>query len=182
MDGVTLTGEVRAALLRKYRLLARWRRAKDLSVTGAGDGSDGAEPAAMRALAEEFPGALRELDLLGLRELERRAACLAAWTDVDARDADLGLLEPWLAWIAAYHTLMRLALALRSATPPDVTTPTPPADEAFLRDVRRPPAGRLSSAVLQALARHFQRPAEDIRAALFPPRRQAGSGTQGGAE
>jgi len=170
MDGATPTAEVRATLLRKYRLLARWRRAKDLSA-GGGDESGGAEPAAMRALAEEFPGALRELDLLGLRELERRAACLTAWAGVDAREGDLGLLEPWLAWIAAYHALMRLALALRSAAPPKAEARTPLADEAFLRDVRRPPAGRLSAAVLQALGRHFQRPAEEIRAVLFPPRR-----------
>ena len=41
----------------------------------------------------------------------------------------------------------------------------------FLRDVPRPPGGRLSAAVLQALARLFQRPADELRTVLFPPRR-----------
>jgi hypothetical protein len=127
----------------------------------------GAAPAAMRALAEEFPGALRELDLLGLTELERRAACLAAWSTGSETPA-----EPWLAWIDAYHTLMRLALALRSTTPPAAELPGPLVDEAFLRDARHPPDGRLSTAVLQALARHFDAPVEEIRAVLFPSRRQ----------
>ena len=157
-----LTAEARAALLRKYDLLARWRQAKDASVEPAGDGAEVAQPAAMRALASEFPGALRELDLLGLAELERRAACLrAAVIDLDR--------EKWIAWIGTYHALMRLALALRSPTPP----PSAPsiADAHFLRDVQAPPAGRLSAAVLQALARRFHQPADEIRAVLFPPRR-----------
>ena len=168
IDLITL--EARAALLRKYRLLARWRRAKDLSVQSPGEPvGDGAAPAAMRALAAEFPGALRELDLLGLPELERRAACLATWSKDSETPA-----EPWLAWIAGYHMLMRAALALRGATPPLATAPRAPlADEAFLRDVQRPPGGRLSTAVLQALARHFDAPVEEIRAVLFPPRRRA---------
>lgn len=155
-----VTAELRAELLRKYRLLARWRRAKDLSVDAPGD--ERAEPAAMRALAAEFPGALRELDLLGLAELERRVACLAAPTlDLER--------ERWVAWIGAYHALMRLALALRSPSPP--AAPSPIADDVFLHDVDHPPGGRLSTAVLQALARRFHRPAEGIRAVLFPPRR-----------
>ena len=157
-----VTADVRATLLRKYRLLARWRRAKDLSVGARGDDADVASPAAMRALAEEFPGALRELDLLGLVELERRVACL--------EDGGLGADgEPWIAWIDTYHALMRVALALRGPTPP--AAPPLLGDEQFLRDVRRPPGGRLSAAVLQALARQFQRPAPEIRAVLFPPRR-----------
>jgi len=167
IDLITL--EARAALLRKYRLLARWRRAKDLSVQAPEESiEDGAEPAAMRALAEEFPGALRELDLLGLPELERRADCLAAWSTGSETPA-----EPWLVWIDGYHTLMRAALALRSAAPPPgADPPITLADEAFLRDVRRPPDGRLSTAVLRALARHFDAPVEEIRTALFPPRRR----------
>jgi hypothetical protein len=156
-----VTPDVRAALLRKYRLLTRWRRSKDAAGQAAEPSGDVAAPAAMRALAEEFPGALRELDLLGLPELERRAAYLAAEPTPEP--------EPWLAWIHAYHALMRLALALRSATPPAALPPIE--DERFLHDARRPPGGRLSTAVLQALARRFERPAEEIRAVLFPPRR-----------
>lgn len=158
-----VTTDVRAALLRKYRLLARWRAAKDSSVKASGDASEVAAPAAMRALAAEFPGALRELDLLGLAELERRVACLAS----EAIDLDR---QKWIAWIATYHALMRLALALRGPTPP-TALPVSFADDSFLRDVHRPPGGRLSAAVLQALARRFHQPAEEIQAVLFPPRR-----------
>lgn len=154
--------ELHAALRRKYGLLARWRRAKDSSAAGSGDEKEVAAPAAMRALAAEFPGALRELDLLGLPELERRLACLGAPTLDPER-------EPWVAWIGAYHALMQAALALRGPSPP--AQPPPVADEIFLRDVQQPPQGRLSAAVLQALARRFHRPAEEIRAVLFPPRR-----------
>jgi len=165
-----VTPDVLAALLRKYRVLARWRRAKDREGDQAGDV---ASPPAMRALAEEFPGALRELDLLGLAELERRVACLEAAAGEDpaegnGRGAPAG--EPWIGWIAAYHALMRVALALRSASPPAAAPPAI-ADETFLRDVRRPPGGRLSAAVLEALARLFQRPVHEFRTVLFPPRR-----------
>jgi len=168
-----VTPEVQAALLRKYRLLARWRTAKDSSVTTGGEAIEVASPAAMRALAEEFPGALRELDLLGLPELERRVACLEAATTSGRggyQGATEGQHEQWIAWIASYHALMRVALALRR---PSATAAAPPsiADAHFLRDVHRPPGGRLSAAVLEALARRFQRPAGELRGVLFPPRR-----------
>jgi len=194
-----VTPDVLVALLRKYRVLAGWRRQKDLAVQTPGDPTDVAAAPAMRALAEEFPGALRELDLLGLEELERRVACLeAAMTDrearhegdpADGREGEHGRereygrerehgregehgreRDEWIGWIAAYHALMRLALALRSPSPPAAPPPAL-ADETFLRDVLRPPGGRLSRAVLQALARQFHRPAEELRAVLFPPRR-----------
>lgn len=161
-----VTADVRAALLRKYRLLARWRWAKDAEAGGAGEATGGATAGEMRALAEEFPGALRELDLLGLAELERRAAHLATAPEYEPANEHAS----WIAWISAYHALLRLALALRGPTPP-ATTPSSPADEMFLSDVSRPPGGRLSGVVLQALGRHFGLPAEEIRAVLFPPRR-----------
>jgi|GEM_PF-760894 len=215
----SVTPAALAALLRKYRLLARWRRAKDSSVTKGADTAEGASPAAMRALAEEFPGALRELDLLGLPELERRVACLEAAVvssgdrgaprghDESARERDRsgrerqdagerlpedgsraddlpggsngrsdvagetgGEREPWIPWIASYHALMRVALASRRPSPA-AATPSPLADAIFLRDVHRPPGGRLSAAVLEALGRHFQRPPGELRRVLFPPRR-----------
>ncbi len=160
----------REALLRKYRLLARWRRTKDASPDDRpAPGDHGAGPAAMRALADEFPGALRELDVLGLAELERRIARLAA----PGGDEDAGA-EPWMSWIVAYHRLMRIALATkRSAADGDARPPAASRDldEAFLREIRRPPSGRLSLTVLQALGRRFDVPADDIAATLFPPRR-----------
>jgi hypothetical protein len=92
----------RAALLRKYRTLAVWRRARDQD---ASDGP-GATRGGLKALAEEFPGALRELDLLGLRELQRRVEQLE-----DPGGARGG--EPWMAWILSYHAIMRAALATK---------------------------------------------------------------------
>jgi hypothetical protein len=159
-----LDAVARAALLRKYRVLARWRRAKDRAFetsphqeeTGPADQADRlvgledtvADRAGMRALAAEFPGALRELDRLGSVELERRVMVLSRR---DAGDDD----EPWMAWIVAYHELMRQVLADKRAG-----TGT------------RAPDGRASIGVLRALEARFGLPADDIGAMLFPPRRR----------
>jgi hypothetical protein len=170
-DQGDLTAAVREALGRKYRLLARWRRAKDHpgEQDGGEDEGSGAGQAALRVLAQEFPGALRELDLLGLPELERRAASLAAGP---ARD---GQPEPWLPWIVAYHALMREALAIKRH-PAAPESRSPPVDDAFVRDVARPPGGRLSLVVLRAVARRFQVDARAVADTLFPPRRPRGDG------
>jgi hypothetical protein len=154
----------RAALLRKYRVLARWRRAKDRAFetsppqaeTGPADQADRpggmedtlADRAAMRVLATEFPGALRELDRLGAVELERRVMVLSR---ADDDDDD----EPWMAWIVAYHELMRQVLADKRAG-----------------TGARAPDGRASIGVLRALEARFGLPADDIGATLFPPRRR----------
>ncbi|HEY4184260.1 MAG TPA: hypothetical protein VGP07_04290 [Polyangia bacterium] len=153
MSDGDLTEATCAALLRKYRLLARWRRTKDA------DQGSGADQAALRALAAEFPGALRELDLLGLAELDRRVATLVAPPAAEA--------EPWLSWIVAYHALMREALSLKRQ--PEQRAPL--ADDAFARDVARPPGGRLSLVVLRAVARRFDVDPRAVADTLFPPRR-----------
>jgi hypothetical protein len=169
----------RAALLRKYRLLARWRRAKDRSVevgedrtmTGPEDDpgpprpEDGlADREAMRALATEFPGVLRELDRLGAVEIERRVSVLSRLEasgadDSDSDGGDDGGDEPWIAWIVAYHELMRQVLADKRAG-----------------TAARAPEGRASIGVLRALEARFGLPAEEIGAALFPPRRRVPPG------
>jgi hypothetical protein len=145
----------------------------------------------MRALSEEFPGCLRELDVLGAAELRRRVALLdAAATGVEALGAVDATDSPdWLLWVAAYHRLMRAALAarrmmeraerisglsgerlahLRAAA---ATIAGELVDDAFIRAVAAPPAGRLSPMVLGILARHFSVPATHISRTLFPPRR-----------
>lgn len=162
-----LTAAARAALLRKYRVLAGWRRAKDRAFETSADrpdpirsnerGSPAGEDApadrdAMRALATEFPGALRELDRLGVIELERRVTVLSRWRagdDAEEEDDD----EPWIRWIAAYHELMRQVLADKRAG-----------------TGARAPEGRASIAVLRALEARFGLPADEIGAVLFPPR------------
>jgi hypothetical protein len=153
-------GDARAALARKYAALVALRRRRDRGGDPAGGG-------ALRALAAEFPGCLRELDTLGPAELERRAATCAAGAD-----------EPWMDWIDAYHALMRGALAARAAAgePPARTAAASaaaglPLDEAFVRDVLAPPGGRMGVVIFRALAARFGVPAATIAAALFPVRR-----------
>jgi hypothetical protein len=147
--------DVRAALLRKYRLLCVWRLGKDRSFAtsaqpaqDAGESTEGlATRADLRTLSQEFPGALRELDRLGLPELERRVQVLAGDDEPD---------EQWIAWIASYHEVMRDELARRrSGDPPERL---------------RPPEGKLSLAVLREVARRFARSPSEIATTLFPPR------------
>jgi hypothetical protein len=137
---VTVSGADRAAMLRKYRLLAEWRAVRDRGAAG------GPDRAALRAMADEFPGALRELDVLGLEELSRRSELLAGADDA----------PPWLAWIVGYHRLLKAALVAKRAAG---------------RSAGRPAEGRLSAVVLRALAEDFGVPAERISTTLFPPRR-----------
>lgn len=164
MKSEKLSAAARAALLRKYRVLARWRRAKDRAFETSADhtrtspadepGRLGLDEAvadrnAMRALATEFPGALRELDRLGAVEIERRVTVLSSARASDDDD------EPWMAWIVAYHELMRQVLADKRAG-----------------TGARAPEGRASIGALRALEARFGLPAEEIGAALFPPRRR----------
>jgi hypothetical protein len=142
-----------AALARKYAALVGLRRRRDAGGPPSGGG-------ALRGLAAEFPGCLRELDTLGLAELERRAQATAT-------AAAGGPLEPWMAWIDGYHALMRDALALRDPG----RAPAVAADAAFVAAVHAPPHGRLGVVVLRALAARFDVPAATISAALFPTRR-----------
>ena len=142
-----------AALARKYAALVALRHRRD-------SGGDAAGGGALRALAAEFPGCLRELDTLGLAELERRARVASA-------AAAGGAADDWMAWIAGYHELMRLALALRDPA----RAAGVEADAAFASAVRSPPHGRIGVVVLRALAARFDVPAATISAALFPKRR-----------
>ena len=141
-------------LARKYTALAALRGRRD----GAGPAAARAE---LRALAEEFPGCLRELDTLGAAELARRAAACGA-----ARGG--GPVEPWMLWIDGYHTLMRQALAARRGRAAGQVSDT---DDDFHRAVLSPPGGRMGVVVLRALALRFGVPAATIAGTLFPPRR-----------
>src|SRR5207302_1569493 len=72
--------------------------------------------------------------------------------------------EPWMAWIAGYHELMRSALAVRTGGGAGT-------DPAFAAAVRAPPGGRVSVLVLRALAARFDVDAAEIARVLFPLRR-----------
>lgn len=175
-------GPAFAALERKYRALLAIRR----------DAAAGrrAPRAVLRALAAEFPGALRELDNLPERALEERAAAL----EEAARDPACAL--PWMLPLAAYHALARAALSIRrtlrsrrALAPGEAArlaatasldaaagwpAPLPGAsapllDAAFVEAVAAPPGGRLARAVLERVAAASGRSPEALDLLLFPP-------------
>jgi hypothetical protein len=160
------------ALLRKYEVIAKLRQ----------DRAEGAEVAPrplLRALAREFPGALRELDTLPMSEIDTRKEALT----LAAQGTPPG---PWMAWMIAYHATMRAALVVKARlarfrSPSDdlilrARTDATRAsgiqiDDAFVHSVARPPKGRLNVAVFDHLAEKFNVPAAEIWQALFPARR-----------
>jgi hypothetical protein len=134
---------------------------------------------AMRALAREFPGALRELDTLALDEIERRARALADAAERGETE------EPWMAWMIAYHATMKAALLIKARIAKRKRLGADAArevaadaskvsgaivDEAFVRAVARPPGGRLNRVVFERLAEEFGAAPDHIWEALFPAR------------
>jgi hypothetical protein len=159
-------------LARKYRTLVALRARRDQQRAEHPDPpplSEKTPAAVLRSLAREFPGCLRELDTLGAAELARRAACLAEAATAGATSE----AEPWIAWIARYHKLMRAALAARRdrGAGAQESCEGIEVDAEFLAEVMAPPHGRLGIVVLRRLARDFGVPAREIAAALFPLRR-----------
>jgi hypothetical protein len=172
------------ALERKYRTLMEIHRA-----LAAWDDARAAE--LDHELAEEFPGALRELQTLPLEVLEARAAALAAAVEGASPD-------PWMLWMGDYHALLRAALRikrrLRRQAPLDdaaaealaaevtsaVLGEVRPAsggavalvDRTFVQSVAHPPGGRVNQVVFERLAMLHGVPAETIAAALFSRRRR----------
>jgi len=160
-------------LAQKYRQLAELRARRD-----RGAKAEAELRHRLRGLSARAPGCLRELDTLGGSELERRAAA----AEQAARG---GPREPWMAWIWAYHCLMRAALALKrqvGSRPPAAPRARALAaeasalagfavDGAFVRAVARPPHGRVGVLVLQRLGVLYGAAPAAIAAALFPVRR-----------
>lgn len=158
------------ALARKYRLLSELRRGV-------------LPPAAetLRPLAREFPGALRELDILPLRLLDQRVQAIA--------DAERGATpEPWIEWMLAYHDRMRLALSvkerLRGAGPSNSTLiaqiaseltweRAAPCSAEFVARVARPPRGRLNTLIFETLEAELGLPRNQLESALFPRQSRA---------
>jgi hypothetical protein len=133
-------------LAEKYRRLLALRHA-----VGVGARPDEAARAELRAVARQWPGALRELDSLQTDELERRAEACATGSDA-----------AWIGWMARYHELMRAALALRRGVIERTV------DEAFAKAVARPQHGRLNVVVFARLATEVGRPAAELWNTLFP--------------
>jgi hypothetical protein len=160
------------ALARKYRTLAALRRAKSRG--------EAVPPRdVFRALAEEFPGALRELDTVRLRDLDTRAEALESAADEQQP------VEPWMHFVADYHGWMRAALVVKIRLARQSVVPNDrahrvaraaaeltgrPVDTQFVASVADPPAGRLKSVVLDRIAAVHGYNADEIRSVLFPPR------------
>jgi hypothetical protein len=156
------------ALARKYDALADLRERRE---RGAGV----APRDELLALAREFPGALRELDALPRAEIEGRRASLRAALSGEPP-------APWMTWMIAYHATMRAALYVKARLAQESDTARAlaedaaqrfalPIDEAFVRAVERPPAGRVNAAVFERLGRELGVRAEEMWQALFPTRR-----------
>ena len=146
-----------ASLARKYRVMAELRR------LGAPD-EKAEDRARLRALANEFPGALRELDSLPTDEIERRAAALES-----------GAHEPWMDWLGDFHALMRVALEVKR-TLPDMKSARAAAVRAgveakFADEVANPPHGRVMVVVFDRLAAKYQIPVKQLWDTLFPQRK-----------
>jgi hypothetical protein len=156
------SAEALRALSRKYDVLAKLRRDR-------AEGGAIADRHVLRALAREFPGALRELDTLTDDEIDRRASALSLAAEGD-------VVAPWMAWMAGYHATMRAALLIKARTARlrELEAETARAvalsasertgisvDEGFVR------------VVFQRLAEEFEMPADEIWQALFPTRRPA---------
>ena len=97
--GVSPTREELSALAEKYRALGAMRR-REL------EGLPPEEDARYRALARQFPGALKELDQLELTEIDRREQALA-------RAAAGGEIARWMAVVHRYHAILRELLETR---------------------------------------------------------------------
>lgn len=97
--GVGVPPEVLDALIDKYRRMREMRAAH-------ARGGDDEAPARMRALAADFPGALREIDRLPMATIEARLDAL------DAARAG-GAVPGWAPPLAAFHGWMRALLRLK---------------------------------------------------------------------
>jgi len=124
-------------LLTKYREMQRLRVAQR-------DGTLPDPREAMRELARQFPGALRELDEMPFEEIVRRVDHLTAVEE--AAQAP----EPWVEPSKQYHAWLRRELDARRASP---------------LPLRR---GGMIARAVAALASELAMPPEALRLLLFP--------------
>jgi len=157
------------ALARKYEIMSELRASLPPAVEPSAD-----DRARLRALAAEFPGALRELDTLATDEIARRRDALTA-------AAAGGAVEDWMHWLDGYHAHMRAALAIKRALTGGAIAPDEqqaiarasgvPVDDVFVAAVAAPPHGRLNVVVFDRLAAATGVSAKTIWDTLFPPRK-----------
>jgi hypothetical protein len=129
----------------------------------------------LRALAQRFPGALRELDELPLATIETRLFAIV-------RVLELGSApERWMILQSAYHgrlrAVLRIKQSLRCCGPADdpladyLQADDEPAatrfDQVALRLIARPPGGRLNRWVFEQVAAEHGTTPDEVHAALF---------------
>jgi hypothetical protein len=162
-----VTAEQLVALARKYRVLTTLREAREAAIaqglTEFPDDEKLPRRAAMKAVAAEFPGALRELDEASAEELRLR------------RDAlDRGERTEWMEAAVLFHWALREALMLRRGSLQEPTYWREPFVSDSLREqVLRPPTGRVLDVVWTAVARELgitPRAAEQRVYPKAPPR------------
>jgi hypothetical protein len=170
---MTATAEALLGLLDKYREIRRLRHAAT-----AGDDAEQAARA-MASLASRFPGALRELDQRTLPDIEARVAGL------EAAIAGAEPIARWMELWIAYHGWLRVALRIKRKRlmgehaiwqelvrdyAPGLGEPALSAlDPAAVREILRPPGGRLNTWAFQRVAEAHGLPAASVAELLFEP-------------
>jgi hypothetical protein len=169
----------------KYESLVRLRAGRDEDANGTngtdnGNGHNQTARELLRELSRRFPGSLRELDTLGLLELQRRAKVARA-------AAAGGTREPWMAWILAFHRLTAAALLIkrdnaarrrgravneRASRKQAAEVARFNLDPPLVAALIHPPGGRLAPVVLSELARRFAVQPRALAETLFPSRRR----------
>lgn len=180
----------------KYRTLAALRARRE-EAEAAGRTEFAAEEAAarlevFRRVAEEFPGALRELEATGAAALRRKAEAVAAEIEEARRDPKRD--RPARAWIAVvldHHAALREAIAakrwlarrLPRGAPvtgavveafeewhrrwPHVCGALGPPGRDLLDRIRRPPRGRIQDLVWRALEARHGRARRELEALVY---------------
>jgi len=148
------------------------------------EGGEGDPRRAMRALADRFPGALREVDDLPLATIRARIDALAAAA------VDRSRIEPWMEAMALFHPLARGALAAKRWLHGKRTVD--PATRSAFREASRemqhgadarrwendlprlakPPRGRVTEAVLERVGSALGISARDAHFLVFGIRRR----------
>ncbi len=138
----------------------------------------------LRELAREFPGSLRQIDVLSSERIQERAAALDAPSDP---------LPDWVLVTHAYHRLMQLSLWLKGKlahSERDADGLARAAEErwglpcsaGWVALVDKPPRGRLNALVFEALSAQFGRPQPELRALVFPRENSGRSVRDGGGD
>jgi hypothetical protein len=105
-----MTAEELAGLAEKYARLIALAEERDAAhaVGGFGETAGEVRKQAFRALARDFPGALRELEALSTTALRARGAAVS-----EAQAG--GAIAPWIPVVVALHAGLRELLAARRA-------------------------------------------------------------------